>query len=58
MFSALMQRIMKGLPTSTVLVYLDDILIMGKNPTDLLKKMDEVFAQQIFGFTRRNATGQ
>jgi hypothetical protein len=32
MFSALMQRVMKGLPASTVLVYLDDILIMGKDP--------------------------
>jgi hypothetical protein len=45
MFSALMQRVMKGRPASTVLVYLDDTLIMGKDPSDLLKKMDEIYAR-------------
>jgi hypothetical protein len=39
-FQMLMQRVLKGLK---VLIYLDDILVMGKDPADMFQKLDEVF---------------
>src|SRR5208282_6851175 len=42
-FQQVMQKVMRGLTPSAVLVYLDDILIMGKSPDDMLHKLDLVF---------------
>ena len=36
-------RLMQGLHPNTVLVYLDDLLILGSSPSDLLTKMQNVF---------------
>jgi hypothetical protein len=43
MFQALMLKVLRGLAACTVLVSLDDILIMGKDPADMFKRIDEVF---------------
>jgi hypothetical protein len=42
-FQMLMQKVLKGMTPAKVLVYLDDILVLGKNPQDMLLKLDEVF---------------
>ena len=42
-FQQVMQKVLRGLTSSAVLVYLDDILILGKNPDDMLLKTDLVF---------------
>ena len=34
---------LRGLTASAVLVYLDDILVLGKSPDDMLKKLEQVF---------------
>ena len=36
-------RLMQGLHINTVLIYLDDLLILGSNPSDLAQKMQTVF---------------
>ena len=45
MFQRLMDKVLRGLTPSTCLVYLDDVLVMGSDPDDLLIKLDEVFAR-------------
>jgi hypothetical protein len=45
MFQALMLKVLRGLAASTVLVYLDDILIMGKDPADMFRRIEEVFTR-------------
>lgn len=42
-FERLMERVLKGLHWRTCLVYLDDIIIMGKDFDDHLKNLEEVF---------------
>src|SRR5271157_3273925 len=38
-----MQKVLRGLTPSSVLVYLDDILVLGKTPDDMINKLDMVF---------------
>jgi hypothetical protein len=42
-FQMVMQKVLRGLAPSKVLIYLDDILVMGKDPQDMFQKLDEVF---------------
>ncbi|XP_049306293.1 retrovirus-related Pol polyprotein from transposon 17.6 isoform X1 [Bactrocera dorsalis] len=42
-FERLMEHVLKGLNWKTCLVYLDDIIIMGKSFDDHLKNLEEVF---------------
>jgi len=42
-FQMLMQKCLKGLTPNTVLVYLDDLLVMGQNPKDMIAKIGQVF---------------
>jgi hypothetical protein len=39
----LMQKVLRGLTPSKVLIYLDNILVMGKDPADMFQKLEEVF---------------
>src|SRR5271157_3268181 len=38
-----MQKVLRGLTPSSVLVYLDDILVLGKTPDDMINKLELVF---------------
>jgi RNase H-like domain found in reverse transcriptase len=38
-----MQKVMRGLTPSAVLIYLDDILVMGMDAKDLTSKLDQTF---------------
>jgi hypothetical protein len=38
-----MQKVLRGLTMSKVLIYLDDILVMEKDPADIFQKLEEVF---------------
>jgi hypothetical protein len=42
-FQMVMQKVMRGLTPSAVLIYLDDILVMGKDAKDLMSKFDQTF---------------
>ena len=42
-FQMLMQKCLKGLTTSTALVYLDDILILAVNPSQMIERLGQVF---------------
>ena len=42
-FQQVMQKVLRGLTPSAVLVYLDDILVLGKSPEDMLTKLEQVF---------------
>lgn len=42
-FQQTMHKVMKGLSPSSILIYLDDCLIMGKNHGDMLDKLQKVF---------------
>jgi Reverse transcriptase (RNA-dependent DNA polymerase)/RNase H-like domain found in reverse transcriptase len=42
-FQMVMQKVLRELTSTAVLIYLDDILVMGKTPTDMFQKLDEVF---------------
>lgn len=44
-FERLMEMVLKGLTWKICLVYLDDILVMGKSFDDHLKNLEEVFAR-------------
>jgi hypothetical protein len=39
----LMQKVLKCLAPSKVLIYLSDILAIGRDPTDIFQKLEEVF---------------
>lgn len=38
-----MLKVFRSLAASIVLVYSDDYLLMGKDPADIFKRIDEVF---------------
>ena len=38
-----MQKVLRGLTPSAVLVHLDDILVLGKSPDDMPKKLEQLF---------------
>ena len=42
-FQQVMQKVLRGLTPSSVLVYLDDILVLGKTPDDMINKLELVF---------------
>jgi len=42
-FQNVMMKVLRGLTPSSVLVYLDDILVLGKTPDDMINKLDMVF---------------
>lgn len=42
-FQMLMQKCLKGLSPNAVLIYLDDLLVLGKNPDDMITKLGQVF---------------
>ncbi|HSN22734.1 MAG TPA: reverse transcriptase family protein, partial [Methylomicrobium sp.] len=42
-FQMLMQKVLRGLSPAKCLIYLDDILVMGKSPTEMFNRLDEVF---------------
>ena len=42
-FQQVMHKVLRGLTPSSVLVYLDDILVWGKTPDDMIQKLDLVF---------------
>ena len=42
-FQKFMSRIMTGLPASSLIIYLDDILLLGRSEQDLLDKLSQVF---------------
>ena len=42
-FERLMERVLQGLHWHTCLVYIDDVVVFGKNEKELLVRMDEVF---------------
>ena len=54
LFQRLMDKVLRALTPSTCLVYLDDMLVMARDPNDLLKKLDEVFARFRQGNLRIN----
>ena len=41
-YQRLMQVVLRGLSNTTVLIYLDDVLIMGKDPKDMEEKIQQV----------------
>jgi hypothetical protein len=42
-FQRLMSKILQGLTTKTLLLYLDDVLVMSKSPDDMIEKLQQVF---------------
>jgi hypothetical protein len=38
-----MQKVLRGLTPSSLLVYLDDILVLGKTPDDMIYKLNQMF---------------
>jgi transposase InsO family protein len=44
-FERLMETVLRGLQWESCLVYLDDVVIFGRTETELLSRMDEVFAR-------------
>ena len=44
-FERLMETVLQGLHWKECLVYLDDIVIFGRTPQELLKRMDDVFGR-------------
>ena len=44
-FQRLMDRVLHGLSWSTVLVYLDDVLVMAVDPDSMLQRLQEVFSR-------------
>ena len=42
-FSAVMHKVLKGMSPSMVIIYLDDILVMAKNPSQMLERLGLVF---------------
>ena len=42
-YQMLMQKVLRGLTPSTVLIYLDDILCFGRDPKDMIRKLGQVF---------------
>jgi hypothetical protein len=59
-FQRVMMRVLRGLTGSAVLVYLDDVCVLARDPQDMVQKLKEVFEN--FGrpsceYTRPNVTG-
>ena len=44
-FAATMEKVLRGLTSSSVLVYLDDILLISKTPDEMINNLREVFNQ-------------
>lgn len=42
-FQMLMQKVLSGLSPTSVLIYLDDVLVLGKTAADMLFKLKQVF---------------
>jgi hypothetical protein len=42
-FQRLMSKVLQGLTTKTLLLYIDDILVMAKSPEDMNARLQEVF---------------
>ena len=40
-----MERVFRGLTPTSVLIYLDDVLLMARDPDDMLQRIDEVCAR-------------
>ena len=39
----LLQKVLRGLTPNTVLIYLDDTLVLGRDPGDMITKLGQVF---------------
>jgi hypothetical protein len=44
-FQMIMQRVLRGITPTTVLIYLDDLLVMGTSPQDMFDKLNAVFVR-------------
>ena len=44
-FERLMESVLQNLQRSTCLIYLDDVVIFGRNERELIERMDEVFSR-------------